>query len=1091
MKRLFISVVAALLPLMMMADEQEARLLRFPSVGGDKIAFTYAGDLYTVPINGGSAKRLTSDIGFEMFSRFSPDGKTIAFTAQYDGNTEVYSIPSDGGIPKRLTYTAAIERDDIGDRMGPNNIVMCWTPDGKNIVLRSKWHTFSGLRAQLSTIPAEGGELTPIPTTEGGFCSYSPDGKMFAMNRMFREFRTWKYYRGGQSDDIWINRVGTTELKNITDNPAQDIFPMWIGKEIYFMSDRDGVMNLFCYDVPSEKIRKVTNFDLYDCKFPSFSSKYIVFENGGYIYKFSVADQKYEKVPVYMNAEGLYSRDKIMSYDAAKNWASYSLSPDAERMATTFRGDIFTLPASKGAVYNLMPSPGSHERNAVWSPDGKNIAFISDMSGEYQIYVMPYDNPGAMTALSDFKEGYPDRLSWSPDSKKLYFITEKREFCSLDIATKALKTVVQGKYDGIWGYDISFDGKWIAYATASESNFNVIYLYDVENDIHTPVTTEWYDSENPMFSSDGKYLFFTSRRNFKAMYSAVEWNAAYRVSDYAFVLPLSKDVKNPVLIEGNEYRNDETASAKAAEKGKKKGGNKNGKSDKKAEKETAKPAMKVDLDGIIERAVALPIENVSYLIAAYDDNLYFQEGSSVKKMSLKTLKVSDAAKGRIVSHTSDFKKALLMDKSKVYVVSIPGFSKENPVPTADMQVDVDFHKEWKQIFDETWRIYRDYFYVENMVGKDWKAIYDKYAALLPYVNHRQDLTYIIGEMISELATGHCYVTTGEAPRAEKVKTGLLGAVITKDAASGYFRIDKIFKGVNWGNERRSPLAEPGLNVAAGDFILEVNGRDVRSLKTVYEALIDKAGKVTALKVNRKASVDGARTIYVKPVADESQLAYFDWVQENIRKVDEMSGGKIGYIHIPDMSIAGLDEFTKLFYAQLHKKALIIDDRMNGGGNVSPMIIERLQRVVYRMTMYRNGGIRPSTVPESAHYGPKVCLVDKYSSSDGDLFPYGFQKLKLGKIIGTRTWGGIVGISGSKPYLDGQDVRTPFFTSYSTDGKWIIENHGVDPDIVIDINPFEDYLGNDAQLNKAVEVLLDELKSYKELPPVPLDPVRTL
>lgn len=1089
MKRIFISIIAALLPLAMFAEEQEARLLRFPSVGGEQIVFTYAGDLYTVSVNGGSAKRLTSDVGYEMFSRFSPDGKTIAFTAQYDGNTEVYSMPAEGGVPKRLTYTAAIDRDDVGERMGPNNIVMCWTPDGKNIVLRSKWHTFSGLRGQLSTVPAEGGDLTPIPTSEGGFCSYSPDGKMLAMNRMFREFRTWKYYRGGQADDIWINKVGTTELKNITNHRAQDIFPMWIGEEIYFFSDRDGVMNMFCYDVKSENIRKVTNFDLYDCKFPSFSNKYIVFENGGYIYKFTVADQKCEKVPIYMNPEAVYARDKIIDYNIMKTIGeSYSLSPDGERLLTTYRGDIFSLPASTGATYNLMPSPGTHEREVEWSPDGKHIAFISDMSGEYQVYVMPYDNPDAMQALTNFETGYPKSLTWAPDSKTLYFKNEKREFLSVNIDTKELKTILTGKYSGIGGFDISFDGNWIAYSTECESGNTAVYIYDVKNNTSTQVTTDWYTSSNPIFSNDGKYLFFTSGRNYNAIYSDVEWNAAYSISDYAFVLPLTKDVKNPMLIEGDEYKytaqNTEEVKAKSSKKDKKS-------SRKATETESAKPAMKIDFDGIIERAEALPLDRVSYIIAAFNDDLYFVQNRAFKKISMKDLKVSEVCKGMIITSTNDYKYGLLRDKGKLYVVSLPSMRKENPVPTSDIQVKVDYHKEWKQIFDETWRIYRDNFYVKTMVGKDWNAIYDKYAALLPYVNHRQDLTYIIGEMIGELATGHCYVSTGEAPRAEKIKTGLLGANITKDASSGYFRINKIYQGVDWGEARRSPLAEPGLGVEVGDYILEINGQPAEQYKTVYEPLVGKVGKVTALKVNDKASEQGARMIYVKPIAEESDLAYFDWVQENIRKVDEMSNGQIGYIHIPNMSVAGLDEFTKLFYAQLNKKALIIDDRMNGGGNVSPMIMERLQRVVYRLTMSRNGGVRPGRVPDAVHYGPKVCLVDKYSSSDGDLFPYGFQKLKLGKIIGVRTWGGIVGISGSKPYLDGQDVRTPFFTSYSTDGKWIVENHGVDPDIVVDINPFEDYLGNDAQLNKAVEVLLEELKSYKELPGVPESPVRTL
>lgn len=1084
MKRVLSIILAAILPLVSMSAKEEARLLRFPSVGGDKIAFTYAGDLYIVPINGGEAVRLTSDIGYEMFSRFSPDGKTIAFTAQYDGNTEVYTIPAEGGSPKRITYTATVDRDDIGDRMGPNNIVMCWTPDGKNIVFRTKWHTFSGLRGQLYSISAEGGEPVRIPTTEGGFCSYSPDGSRLALNRMFREFRTWKYYRGGQADDIWINTVGTTELQNITNNDAQDIFPMWIGDEIYYMSDRDQIMNLFCYNTVTGATSKVTDFTEYDCKFPSFSKDYIVFENGGYIYKYSIAGKTCEKVPVYLNAEGIYSRNKLYTKeDAGRSRSSYSLAPDGSRLLSNLRGDIFSLPVSEGATYNLTSTPGAHDRNAVWSPDGRQIAYFSDESGEYQVYVMPFDNPSAKVCLTSFEDGYPSSLTWSPDSKVLYFTNEKKELLSLEVATRKLSVVFEGKYGGPRGFDISYDGNWIAYSASLKSGVSAVFIYDVKKGTHTQVTTDWYNSYSPMFSDDGKYLFFSSSRDFRAIYSQVEWNAAYSVSNYIFVLPLTKEVPAVGLIEGVEYKLPATPVKEEDSKNSRKKG-------KAAPKETAEPSMTIDFDGIVERASALPLKSGSAsMVAAFGGDLYFMSSGKLKKISIDGLKVSDVSDCSVLSFTPDYKKALVSRKGTLAVVDVPSFRGDASIPTEDMRVMIDYRAEWNQIFNETWRIYRDYFYVENMVGRDWKAIHDKYAVFLPYVNHRHDLTYIIGEMIGELATGHCYVNTGEVARPERIHTGLLGAIFSKDKASGAFRIDKIFEGVSWGDTRRSPLGQPGLNVKAGDFVLEINGRPASELGTIYEALIGRVGITTALRVNDRPVTEGSRVIYVKPIADETQLAYFDWVQNNIRKVSEASNGRIGYIHIPDMSVAGLDEFTRLFYSQLDKEALIIDDRMNGGGNVSPMIIERLQRVVYRMNMYRNGGEQLATIPESTHYGPKVCLVDKYSSSDGDLFPYSFQKLKLGKLIGTRTWGGIVGISGSKPYLDGQDVRTPFFTTYSTEGEWVIENRGVEPDIFVDLNPFEDYLGNDAQLNKAIEVLLEELKDYKPLPGVPADPVR--
>ncbi len=1099
MRKLFFSILM-MLPLFLYAEE--ARLLRFPSVGGNKIAFTYAGDLYTVPVDGGKAQKLTSHVGYETFSRFSPDGKTIAFTGQYDGNTEVYLIPSEGGVPKRLTYTATLDRDDIGDRMGPNNIVMCWTPDGKDVVFRTRWYTFSGLRGLLYHAPVAGGDLKQIPTTEGGFCSYSPDGKQLALNRMFREFRTWKYYRGGQADDIWINQVGTTKLENITNNPAQDIFPMWIGKEIYFMSDRDHTMNLFCYNTVTKQTTKVTDFTEYDCKFPSYSQDYVVFENGGYIYKYSVKEKKCSKVPVELASDDVYARNELSKPLDMGGMSAFqlmreglSLSPDGKRVVAVVRGNILSVPAEKGAAYELTTSSAAHDREPVWSPDGKKIAYFSDATGEYQVHVLNPMNPAETECLTSFEKGYPNNLTWSWDSKKLFFTTQENDLYMLDVATKELKKLVHATYGGLRSYELSKDGNWIAYPASAANNVSVVYLYNIAENRSYPVSSQWYDSSQPMFSGDGKYLFFTSARDFKSSYSRVEWNAAYNVSNYVFVVPLAKETPNPALLKGDEAA--PVVEKPVGEAGKMGGkdGKPSGKDGKAvAGKDAAKSVgeggakaapMKVDTDGLVERAALLPLGSGRYSLVAYlNDALLFTQNGELKKISMKDMEVKPVGKASVFSITPDGKSALTFDKGKLYVVNTNSFKGSESVPMGDMRVMIDYAQEWKQIFDETWRVFRDYFYVENMHGKDLKAIHDKYAALLPYVKHRQDLTYIIGEMIAELNVGHAYVTTGDAPRAERIKMGLLGGQFSKDASSGFFKVEKIFAGEEWSRTRRSPLAQPGLGVKVGDYVLAVNGKSCKDVNSIYELLVGKAGATVALLVNSKPVAAGAKTVYVKPVADETDLAYYEWVQNNIKKVEKMSGGQIGYIHIPDMSTVGLDEFTKLFYTQLDKKALIIDDRMNGGGNVSPMIIERLQRVVYRMNMYRNGGAQLATIPESTHYGPKVCLVDKYSSSDGDLFPYGFQKLGLGPIIGTRTWGGIVGISGSKTYVDGQDVRTPFFTSYSTDGKWIVENHGVDPDIVVDINPFEDYKGNDAQLNKAVEYLLEQLKDYKPLPGTP-------
>ena len=1093
MKKVLLTLALVVgLPLLASAAPEEGRLLRFPTIGGEKIVFTYAGNLYSVDIDGGVATKLTSHVGYESFPKISPDGKSIAFTGQYDGNTEVYTIPIEGGEPSRLTYSALVGRDQVGERMGPNNIVMGWTPDGKQIVYRSKQHTFSGLRGSLKKVSVRGGVSETIPTSEGGFCSYSPDGKKLAMNRMFREFRTWKYYRGGQADEIWINTVGTTKLEKITDNDAQDIFPMWVGSEVYYMSDRDRTMNLFAYDTKTKQTRKVTNFTEYDCKFPSHSQDYIVFENGGYIYKYDVKKGgEPQKVTIYLADDNVYSRSEFRNVSSL---TSYDLSPDGKRIIATVRGDLFSIPAENGPVYNLDYSPESHEREATWSPDGKYHAWLSDKSGEYQVYLAPADNFAAAKAVTSFDSGYLSNLYWNPDGKKLYFTTGRRDVWEYNVETAKLEKILQSEQGSYSALRFTADGSWAAYTTSLANDYSAVFLFDVAKRKSYQVTDRWYNSSSPMLTADGKYLFFTSDRDFRSQYSAVEWNASYNVSSYLFVVPLAADTPNPLTAKSDEYSIEKVAETPAERPGP--GG--------KASPKAAAP-VKVDIEGIAQRITPLPLGAGRYSLVYADNTKVYFRGFGGSPMaggprgggaSAAALKVFDVTTGKVTDGpayypaalTADGKKALIREGADYKVVNFGSpAGRAGSVPVDEIDLVINHEKEWKQIFDESWRITRDGFYVENMHGADWDAVHKKYSQLLPYVKHREDLSYLIGEMIGELNVGHAYITSGETPEIPRIATGLLGAEYSQDIKTGAFRIEKIFRGASWDETLISPLAQPGVNAKVGQYITAINNIPASALSEPGQALVGKAGKTVSVTIADNAAGKNARTVYVKPVSDESNLAYYEWVQTNIEKVEKMSGGQIGYIHIPDMSTAGLDMFTKLYYAQLDKKALIIDDRMNGGGNVSPMILERLQREVYRVSMYRNGANKP--VPNEAFYGPMVCLIDKYSSSDGDLFPYGFRKLGLGKLIGMRSWGGIVGISGSKRFVDGQDMRTPFFTSYSTEGEWIIEGHGVDPDIEVDINPFEDYLGKDAQLEKAVEVLKEELKSWKPLPGTPADPVK--
>ena len=1036
------------------ARAEEGRLLRFPTTNGTDVVFSYAGDLYKAPLGGGRAVRLTSHIGYEMFARFSPDGRTLAFTGQYDGNTEVYSMPATGGEPVRLTYTGTNSRDDLGDRMGPNNIVMGWTPDGKNIIYRNRISdSFDG---KLWSVPAKGGMGECLPLPEGGFCSYSPDGKKLAYNRVFREFRTWKYYRGGQADEIWI--YDGKSVKAVTDNEAQDIMPMWIGDEIFFISDRDHWMNIFVYDTKTGATEKVTDFKEYDVKFPSSNGKWIVFENGGYLYSLNPADRSCRKIDIELDAEGLYARPEQMHVD--DKLTNISISEKGDRLAVTARGEVFNVPVKAGVTRNITRTPGANDRGAEFSPDGKYIAYISDITGETEIYLQESDKT-APVQLTKGADTYIRSIIWAPDGKSLLYTDRKNRLVQVSVPDGAKKVLMTNPEAEFRGVSFSADGQWLTYTKPASNEMGVVYVYNLASGKEIPITEKWYDSGSPMFSQDGRYLFFTSARDLNPTYSSVEWNYAYSNMNALYVAILSKDTPSPFLPKDGE------APAEAKEQ----------------KKDEGPAAVAIDADGIFERILRVPgISGMARPIYSDGKTLLYGGRGGTQSLDLATGESKQVADGSLMIVG---KKALVSNRGKYYVTDIPRGRvnlEGDGVKLSDMVAEIDYAKEWAQIFDEAWRAFRDGFYLENMHGIDWKAMKDKYSVLVPYAKTRLDLNYIIGEMISELTSGHAYVTPGEYPKPERIQMGLLGAKIEKDRNG--FRITHIYKGAPYSESLRSPLTEPGLGVKEGDYITAIDGRDLKDVPNIYSLLVGKAGVLTELTVASKANGSDARKVVVKPIANEYPLVHYEWVLKNIEYVDKASGGKIGYIYIPDMSAEGLNEFVRYYYPQLDKEALIIDDRANGGGNVSPMIIERLLREPYRMTMYRNS-TRTGTIPEGTFHGPKVCLINKFSASDGDLFPWSFKAVGLGELIGTRTWGGIVGISGSLPYMDGTDIRVPFFTNYDVKtGEWIIENHGVDPDIYVENDPIKENAGIDEQLDKAIEVLMGKLKDRKPLPPVP-------
>lgn len=1053
--------------------QEEARLLRFPATNGHDVVFSYAGDLYTVPLSGGEARRLTSHVGNEIFARFSPDGKTLAFSGQYDGNTEVYTMPAEGGEPVRLTYTATNDRDDLGDRMGPNNVVMTWSRDGQQILFRNR--ISSGFDGKLWSVSVQGGLPSALPLPEGGFCSYSPDGGKLAYNRVFREFRTWKYYRGGMADDIWIYDAQAGKVSNITENTAQDIFPMWIGDEIFFASDRDMTMNLFCYNTRTRQTEKVTHFTDYDVKFPSTDGHLIVFEKGGFLFKFDPATRRSEQLHVTLHADNLLARSEALHVDDKVTAAS--LSADGQRVYVTARGEVFDVPVKQGVTRNLTRTPGAHERNAIASPDGKYIAYISDRTGETEIWIQPTAGGEAVQLTRD-NDTYIRQIQWSPDSKTLLFTDRKNRMCTVDVTNKNKTVVMQCPEQEFWNVSFSPDSRWLTYTRPDKNTFSVVYVYHLAEKREIAVTEKWYNSSNPIFSEDGRYLIFSSDRDFNPVYGHLEWNHVYNRMGGIYMAMLQSSTSSPLLPSDSAVKREGTANESKIAAGRK---------ETPAKKETSEvPSVevKVDADGLTARIVKLPLGAGRYGNFYCDGKKVWYEAGGTYVFDLESRKEEKVSEARMsVSGGKAMFWAWRSDR--LYVLDrIPSGKVllDEAVDLSHMVSHVDYSKEWAQIFDEAWRAYRDGFYLENMHGVDWKAVKEKYAVLLPYVKSRLDLNYVIGEMIGELACGHAYVNPGMYKKAERIPMGLLGAELSRDQ-SGYFRIDRILRGAPYSESLRSPLAEPGLGVQAGEFITAVDGVSVKEVDNIYQLMTGKAGVLVELTINDKA-VEGGRKVVVNPIGDEYPLYHYEWVQKNLATVEKATDGRVGYIYIPDMGPEGLNEFARYFYPQLDKEALIIDDRANGGGNVSPMIIERLLRKPYRMTMSRTSS-NVGTVPDATQWGPKVLLINKYSASDGDLFPWSFKANGLGIVVGTRTWGGIIGISSSLPYMDGTDIRVPFFTNYDAKtGQWIVENHGVDPDILIDNDPIREHAGEDQQLMKAIEEVLKQLKERKPLPGVP-------
>jgi tricorn protease len=1091
---------------------ETTKLLRFPATNGQQIVFCYAGQLYTVPREGGMARRLTSGPGYTSFPRFSADGAQVAFTSHYDGNTEVYVMPAQGGSPKRLTTTATLGRDDISDRMGPNNIVMTWQNTKPQVVFRSRMRTFNAFIGELFTVGMDAELPQQLPFPRGGFISFSPDDSKAAFNRIFREFRTWKAYRGGMADDVWIHDFKTGQTENLTSNEAQDISPMWgPDNRIYYISDRDGRMNLYVSDLATKEAKQLTNFRDFDIKFPSIGKDSIVFEQAGQIWRFDLASGQAAPVPITIAEDFASGRAGLV--DAGKHVQSVATSPDGKRVIAVARGELFSVPGKDGTPRNLSRTSGAHERDAVWSPDGKWIAYNSDATGENELYIRPQDGKAEPQQVTTGADTYYYRPIWSPDSTKLLWADRLQRLRYVDVPSKAVTLVDQDKWGEIRGYGWSPDSQWITWERPEENGLPRVNLFSTRDKKPVAVTDEWYASGDPVFSDDGKYLLLVSSRDFKPTFGQGDFANVYRDMSRVYLMTLAKETENPLGPRSDEVGKEDPAEKKAEEADKKPAPAAKEDKEKKPEEPKKPVAVKVDLDGIQTRLVALKIQPGDYSDLRMVGNRIFylrrtlgderggadEDGNpDARKSHLCSYNLDDRKEtvhGMVNTYdiTKDGKKMLVKIDKDYALVDLPKdklelkdekAGKDFKLKLDGLDMQLDRKTEWAQIYNEAWRQMRDFFYAPNMHGIDWKAMREKYAALLPFVNHRNDLTYLIAELISELNVGHAYIGGGERPETPRVKLGLLGAQLSRDPATRAYRIDRILPGENWDEATRSPLTAIGVNVKPGDYILAVNGTPVSALANIYDGLIGTAGKQVILRVNGKPSEDGARDVTVVPTADESPLYYIAWVQKNLEEVSRRTNGQVGYIHIPDMGQPGLNQFTKQYFPQINKKALIVDVRGNGGGFVSPLVIDRLRRALVMVNVARNG--MPGENPPQTFLGPMVTLLNEFSASDGDIFPYRFKTLGLGKLIGKRSWGGVVGIRGSLPFVDGGQLSKPEFASYAKDGSsWIIEGYGVDPDIVVDNDPAKEFRGEDQQLQRGIQEILEELKTKGfELPPAP-------
>ncbi|MBZ5858393.1 S41 family peptidase [Flavihumibacter profundi] len=1055
---------------------QETRLLRQPDISGQKIVFAYAGDLWTVNKQGGTAQRLTSFPGVESNPKFSPDGKMVAFSGQYGDNMDVYVVATEGGIPKRLTWHPDFD------------MVSGWSPDGKVVFTSGRDGAHGGF-TKMYKIGLDGGmpEALPMPRAFRG--TYSPDGKSFAYEMNIRWDEEWRNYRGGQNNPIWVLDLKQYTLRKLPMVNSHDMLPAWMDNNIYFLSDRDSAMNLYSYNTQTNGLEQLTFFAEYDIKNLSANSGDLVFEYGGDLYTMDVSSKQYKKVPIEVKGDFPWLDPKWVS--AADYLAKASLSPTGQRAVFEARGEIITIPVKKGDARNLTNSSGSREHDPSWSPDGKSIAWFSDASGEYSLMIADQDG---LSKPREIKIPHPTFYyspEWSPDSKWIAFTDHIQQLWLTEVATGKTILVDKEPYlhpertiNPVW----SPDSKWIGYSKRLPSQYHVIMAYSVAQAKAIQLTDGMSDAVSPGWDAKGKYLYFLASTNFALSSGWLDMSSYERpVRRSAYIMVLKKGEPSPLLPESDEEKI--TAEKKDTKK-----------DDKKSDTDSSKVTVQIDLPGISQRilSLGLPERNYGELKAGAEgeifisENVQNQEGATLQKYTIKERKAEKfLSPVNYFSLSADGKKLLYKSAAIWGIVETSGKPNigDGSFSTSGITLKVDPRKEWRQIFREGWRYQRDYLYVRNTHGADWNKVYERYAPLLEHVAHRSDLNYLLDILGGEVSIGHSFVGGGDFPKIDPVKIGLLGADL--EIANNRYRIKKIYTGENWNPDLRAPLSAPGVDVNEGDYIISVDGDTLKAAMNPYSLFENKANKQVTLKVSKNADGSNARTAIVVPVESERTLRNFYWVEHNRRLVDSLSHGQVAYVWLPNTGDGGYNNFNRYYFAQQDKPGVIIDERFNGGGSVADYFVDILSRKLQGYFNNVSGDKTPWKEPMTGILGPKVMIVNEMAGSGGDMLPYLFRQMKIGPIVGTKTWGGLVGIWDTPELMDGGGMTAPRGGFFNLDGKWDVENIGVTPDITVEMIPKEEIAGHDPQLEKAVETALKLLKENPvKLQPEPAAPIRS-